>query len=79
MSYRGGALPTCDLHHEHPHPPWARVTGASLADNQLDEWCEDDFGLPLKLGGELLEQEEDNMGTVEGKRESGAPDTRRAF
>jgi hypothetical protein len=33
---------------------------------------EDDFGLRLELGGELLGQEEDNMGAAEGKRESGA-------
>ena len=32
----------------------------------------DDFGLRLELGGESLEQEENNTGAVEGKRESGA-------
>jgi hypothetical protein len=35
---------------------------------------EGDFDLRLRveLGGELLEQEEDNTGAAEGKRESGA-------
>jgi hypothetical protein len=38
----------------------------------FDEQCEDDVGLRLELRGELLEQEEDNTGSAEGKRESGA-------
>jgi len=32
----------------------------------------DDFSLRLEFGGELLEQEGDNTGATEGKRESGA-------
>jgi hypothetical protein len=71
MGYRG-ALPAHDLHREHPDPPWPRLTGVILATNEFDEQCEDDFGLRLELGGELLEQEEDNTGATEGKRESGA-------
>jgi hypothetical protein len=63
-----------DLHREHPHPHRPRLTGVSLATEEFDEQCEDDFGLCLELGGELLEpeQEEDNTGAAEGKRESGA-------
>jgi hypothetical protein len=43
----------------------------SLANNEVEEWREDDFGFRLELGGGLLEQE-DNTGATEGKRESGA-------
>jgi hypothetical protein len=32
--------------------------------------CEDEFGLRLKLGKELLDQEEDNTGAAEGKRKA---------
>ena len=49
------------------------------AADEFDEWREDDFGLCLKLGGELLEQEEDNTGTAEGKREGGALEERERF
>jgi hypothetical protein len=61
-----------DLHREHPHPHRPRLTGVSLATYEFDEQCEDDFGLRLELGEELLEQEQDNTGAAEGKRESGA-------
>jgi hypothetical protein len=54
-----------DLHRGHSRP---RLTGVSLATNEFDEQCEDDFGLCLELGGDLLEQEEDNTGAAEGKR-----------
>ena len=44
--------------------------GVSLATNESDEQCGNGFGLRLGLGGELLEQEEDNTGAAEGKREA---------
>jgi hypothetical protein len=34
--YRG-ALPTHDLHREHPHPPRPSLTGVSLATNEFNE------------------------------------------
>ena len=45
--------------------------GDSLGVNEFDERCEDDLGLCLELGGELIEQEEDSTGTAEGEAESG--------
>jgi hypothetical protein len=50
-----GALPMHDLHREYSHPPRPRFTGISLANKEFDEWCEDDIGLRLELGRELLE------------------------
>ena len=49
-----------------------KVTSVSLFMNEIDERCGDDSGLRLELGGELLEQEGNNTGAAEGKRESGA-------
>jgi hypothetical protein len=66
------ALPTHDLHREHPHPTSLRLVSVSLATNKFDEQCEDYFGFRLELREELLEQDEDNMGAVERKRGSGA-------
>ena len=67
-----GALPAHDLSRKHPRPPRPILTGVSLANNEFNGWREDDFGLRLELGGELLERGNGNRGAVEGKRESGA-------
>ena len=36
-----------------PHPPRLRLSCVSLANDEFDEYCEDDCGLHLELGGEL--------------------------
>ena len=53
----GGVLPVHDLHRAHPHPPRSKVTSASFAINEFGEHCEDELGLCLELGRELVEQE----------------------
>jgi hypothetical protein len=73
MRYRGKAYPHI-ISIACPHPPRPRLSCVSLANDEFDEYCEDDCGLRLELGGELqlqlLERVEDNIGAVECKQES---------
>jgi hypothetical protein len=55
------------------HPGWGSPESIPPMSLMPVWWVfEVDFGVRLELWGELLEQEEDNSGAAEGKRESGA-------
>jgi hypothetical protein len=50
----------------------SKLTSVSFTINEFGEYCGDELGLHLELGGELLEQEKDNMGVSDRRLVSGA-------